>query len=332
MKKTTIYLCLSSVIIFILFLLGLMIGRYSISFVDFFKAIFNIDSSLNMQRSIINFRLSRTIVAALSGMSLTIAGFLYQELFQNKLISPNILGVSSGASVGAAIAIVLGLSSILVCLLSFLFGLITIFLTLLFATIFKNRVKLNLLLSGVIVSGLMISLLSFIKYSISNLTILADIIYWLMGSFAHVTMTNVWIMLPIVLICLMITLVISWRINIICLGRSQTLIKGINYDIYKYLIIGISTLLTSVTVASCGTIAWIGLIVPHIVRIIVKKNGKQTFWLCITFGGGLMILTDILSRSFTSSEIPLSAITSLFGIIAFVLIVVSRRKKISYYD
>ena len=327
MKNKKTIISASLLLFVIVFFLALMVGRYSISIGNFFKALFTNDPHFQTDRSvIITLRIPRTIVAGLTGIALSLSGLLYQETFQNKLTSPDLLGVSNGAGVGAALAIVIGLSSALISVLAFAVGILTVMTTVLIAKFFRNDSSTILLLSGIIVGGLMSSLLSLIKYFAGNEVKLASITYWLMGSFANAKMETVYILLPIVAVSTIFLLSISWRINIVALGREEAQTKGINYTLYRYLIIGIATLLTASTVAFSGTISWIGLVIPHIVRLIVGRNTRKTIPLCITFGGIFMIVVDILSRTFTSEEIPLSAVTGLFGTIIFVIILFLKRR------
>ena len=174
------------------------------------------------------------------------------------------------------------------------------------------------------------AILSFIKYMANPETQLSDITFWLMGSFADSSMQEVNILFPIVLISVIFLICISWRINVVALGKDEALSKGVNYYLYRTIIILIATLLTATSVAISGTISWIGLVIPHIVRLIVGKKTTRTIPLTCTFGGIFMILVDILSRTFTSAEIPLSAVTGLFGTVIFIsLLIINRRK---YYE
>ena len=331
MKKTLLFLVASILLFIAIFCIALMVGKYNIGLKEFFQAVFTADKTVKMERSIIiNLRLPRTIIAGLTGIALSISGLLYQEIFQNKLVSPDLLGVSHGAGAGAAFAIVLGFSSVFISFSAFIFGVATVFITLLVAKIFRNRASTILLLSGIIVGGFMQALLSLIKYFANPETQLSDITYWLMGSFADSTMQEVSILLPIVLISIIFLICISWRINVVALGKDEAIAKGINYYFYRTVIILIATLLTATSVAFSGTISWVGLVIPHIVRLIVGKNTTKTIPLTCTYGGIFMILVDILSRSFTSAEIPLSAVSGLFGTIIFIsLLIINRRK---YYE
>lgn len=329
-KKSLIFLLASLCCFVLVFFVALMIGQYTITSSDFFRAIFTNDESLAMQRSIIiNLRLPRTIMAALTGVGLALSGLLYQEVFQNKLTSPDLLGVSSGASVGAAIAILLGLSSALVSFFAFIFGVCTVLLTILVAKLFKNGHSITLILAGIIVGGFMSAALSMIKYFSDPTTTLATITYWLMGSFENATMKQVYTMLPIVTVSTTILLALSWRVNIVALGKEEAQTKGINYLFYKILLLGIATLLTAAGVAFNGTISWIGLVVPHLVRLVSGRDTRRSIPLTITFGSVFMIITDILARTFTAQEMPLSAITGLFGTVIFVVILTAKKSNLN---
>lgn len=323
---------LCSVAFVIVFVLALIVGRFEIPLKTFFKMLFAKDG-YEIERSImINLRLPRTIIAALTGLALSVSGLLYQETFQNKLVSPDLLGVSSGAGVGAAFAIVAGLSSFFISFLAFSLGILTVFTTLFVAKIFQNKSSTILTLSGIIVGGCMSAILSFIKYLADAETTLASITFWLMGSFEHSLMEDVYVLLPIVLVCSLIVLSIGYRINIVALGREEAQTKGINYRFYRTLVIIVATLLTASSVAFAGTIGWIGLVVPHIVRLMVGRDTRKTIPLCMIFGATFMIIADILSRTFTASEIPLSAVTGFFGTIIFVVILFIRRNTIHEND
>lgn len=291
------------------------------------------DGGYEVEKSIIlNLRLPRTVIAGIVGAALSVSGLLYQETFRNKLVSPDLLGVSSGAGVGAALAIIIGLPAFLISVLAFVFGVGTVLLTLFVAKVFRNNSSLILTLSGIIVGGLMGAVLSFIKYLADAETTLSSITFWLMGSFENSVMGDVWYLLPIAAVCLTVILLISYRINVVALGKEEAQTKGVNYKAYRILIIGIATLLTASSVALAGTISWIGLVIPHIVRLLVGRDATKTVPLSITLGASFMIISDILCRAFTASEIPISAITGFFGTIIFIVIMYARRKVLHEND
>ncbi len=331
--KTAVVLLVCLPIFLAAFAAGLSLGRFHIGFKVLIKALFTLESAYNTERAVIlNLRLPRTVIAALTGAALSVSGLLYQETFENKLVSPDLLGVSNGASVGAALAIVLGFSSATISAFAFVFGICAVAVTMLIYKAFRNASPGMLVMSGIIVSGLSSSLLSLVKYFSSDEAVLSSVTYWLMGSFENSTAKSVGFMLPIVVVCCAILLIIGWRVNLIALGGEEAVGKGVDYKFYRALIILVSTLLTAVTVAFCGVISWVGLVIPHIARLLVGRETSKSIPVCMAVGSIFMIVTDILSRTFTAAEIPLSAVTGLFGTIVFVAILIGRGKRVQTDD
>ncbi|MBN4083825.1 iron ABC transporter permease [Mycoplasma sp. CSL10137] len=324
-----ITILLSLLIIFI----SLCFGRYNINFNKFLQIIFG---KLNTENTIeynviLNLRLPRTLLAFMVGGALTLSGLIYQETFQNNLVSPSILGVSSGSSVGAGFAIVLGLSNVMwgmgVSFFAFIFGILTILITIFVSKMFKNTKTLSLILAGIIITGFMSSVISVIKTVANEQTQLPSIIFWLMGSFSEVKMYQVWIFMPIYIVSIIILFSIRWRINIISRGEEIAQSRGLNYKYYRWIIIIISTLLTASSIAVAGNITWIGLVIPNIIRIWLGKNTKTTIPFSITIGGSFMVIIDIISRTLTSGEIPISAISGIIGAILFAYILIVKKGK-----
>lgn len=274
----------------------------------------------------------RTLLALFVGIGLSVSGLVYQEIFQNRLVSPDILGVSSGASVGVALGLLIGLPLLSISFVGFIFGIGSMALTLLLARVFKNKNETILIMSGVIISGFMASILSIIKTIANTDTVLPNITYWLLGSFEKTVIKDVFIVAPIIIGGAIVLLVMRWKINIVSLGYEEATTKGINYKRYRVAIILIATLLTAASVAFAGVIGWVGLVIPHIVRMIIGRNTKYTIPLSITFGASFMILSDMLSRSIFQAEIPLSAVTGFIGVPIFILILVFSNNEVNRYD
>jgi len=331
--KVRLYAALSVIAFVTVFVTALAVGRYSLSLGDVMDFLLgNLPHDSNPYKVISELRLPRTIIAALVGIGLGLSGLLYQETFQNKLVSPDFLGVTSGACVGAAAAILLGLSATMISLLAFIAGVVTVMLTLALSKVFQNRSPTILLLSGIIIGGLMSALLAVIKYFADPDSTLSSITFWLMGSCEHTTMGDVAILLPIIATCAMVLVVLRWRINLVALGREEAQTKGLNYTLYRRAIILMATLMTASAVSIVGSVGWIGLVIPHMVRILVGRNTANTIPLTILFGGIFMILVDIISRSFTDAEVPLAAISGLFGTVIFIGILYIRRRTILESD
>jgi iron complex transport system permease protein len=322
-RKSNVTLILLMVVVFVV---ALMVGRYPISLRSMYDMLtgsrdYPVEASILM-----NLRLPRTIIAMLTGSALGLSGLVYQEVFRNKLVSPDFLGVSNGASVGAACAILLGLSSAWLSGLAFLVGVGAMVLTVFIAKSMRNHSPTILILSGIIVSSFMGATLSLLKYLVNDETKLATITYWLMGSFEYSLMGDVVILAPIIVLCSGILFAIRWRINILAQGPIEAQTQGLDYKKYRLIVILLATLMTASCVAFSGVIGWVGLVVPHIVRMHAGNNAKNTVPLVMTFGAVFMIVTDVLSRTFTGSEIPLSAITGFLGTPIFVYILLSKRR------
>ena len=264
-----------SIALFIaVFVLALWIGRYPLDFGDVIDYLTgNLSHSSNEYKVISELRIPRTIVAASVGIGLGLSGLLYQETFQNKLVSPDFLGVTSGACVGAAAAILLGFSAVMISIMAFVVGVVTVSLTLSLSKAFQNRSPTILLLSGIIIGGLMSAILSVIKYYADPDSVLSSITFWLMGSCENCTMKDVAVLLPMMACCSAILLAIRWRVNLVALGREEAQSKGLNYVAYRRLIIVLATLMTASAVSIVGSVGWIGLVIPHMVFQIVHQFG-----------------------------------------------------------
>lgn len=331
-KKYIKYLISSIILTIVLLILALLIGRYRISISSFFHAISG-NRDFDLEYNIITkLRLPRTLLALFVGIGLSVSGLVYQEIFQNRLVSPDILGVSSGASVGVALGLLIGLPLLSISFVGFIFGIASMALTLLLARVFKNKNETILIMSGVIISGFMSAILSIIKTIANTDTVLPNITYWLLGSFEKTVIKDVFIVAPIIIVGAIVLLVMRWKINIVSLGYEEATTKGINYKRYRVAIILIATLLTAASVAFAGVIGWVGLVIPHIVRMIIGRNTKYTIPLSITFGASFMILSDMLSRSIFQAEIPLSAVTGFIGVPIFILILVFSNNEVNRYD
>ena len=322
---TLIALC---AILVLLFFGSMCLGRYKISIGDIFK-FFTFQKIENISQRVIEYlRLPRTLIALLIGCSLAVSGAIYQSAFNNKLVSPDLLGVSSGASVGACFAILIGFSSALISVFAFIFGFIAVALTMLISKTFKNKSNIILILCGLAVGGLMSSLVGLMKYLADNEMKLAEMTFWLLGDLSNSTIKDFWIMLPITVIGCALALILSWRLNIISLGAKESKALGVNYKVTMSLLIIIATALTAVSVAIGGTIGWVGLVIPNIVRLSVGSNNKKVIPISILLGSIMMIVVDTIARSIAPNEIPLSIITGILGTPVFIFAIFKRRREI----
>lgn len=329
-KNFYILIGILSLLIIVLFFVSMCVGRYLIPISDVFKY-FTFQNINSTSSKVIEYlRIPRTLIAILVGASLSVSGAIYQSTFNNKLVSPDLLGVSSGASVGACLSILLGLSAPLIGLASFIFGFIAVILTLLISRSFRNNSNVVLILCGLAVGGLMSSLVGLLKYLADDEMKLAEMTFWLLGDISKVTINDFYIMLPITIVGCALAIILSWRLNIISLGEKESKALGVNYKINMGLLIVIATTLTAISVAVSGTIGWIGLVIPNVVRLIIGSNNKKVIPLSILIGSIMMVVVDMLARSLAPNEIPLSVITGIIGTPIFIVSIYKRRRDLRW--
>ena len=258
-------------------------------------------------------RFPRTMATVIVGAALALSGVVYQGIFKNPLVSPDFLGVSSGACVGAAIAILLSLSAGLVQVFAFFGGILAVTLTLLIPKLLRSDSNIMLVLAGIIVGGAMSSILGFIKYIADPETQLAAITYWQLGSFAYVDNKAVLSVLPLSIAAAVILLMMAWWINILSLGEQEAQSLGANVSLLRGVCIVCSTILTAGAVCISGTIGWVGLVIPHFGRMMVGSDNRTLLPACCFIGGIFMLLVDTVTRIIGPAEMPVSILTGIIG-------------------
>lgn len=321
-KKIILFLAL--LILPCVMVIALTCGRIDLSVNDVIQALFFNGNSFTTN-IIYNLRLPRIIGAVVIGAALSVSGMAFQNLFQNPLVSPDLLGVSYGASAGAASAILLGLGNSLIQLFSFAGGIIAVVLTLLIPFFTRKRGTLILVLSGIIISGFMQSIIGLLKYLADPDSQLQNIVYWQLGSIAKVDFSNLVSVLPTLVIGLIIIFIFRWHLTVLSLGDLTSFTQGINVVRDRIFIIIGATLLTSGSICLSGTIGWIGLIIPHIARILIGEDSHYSLPLSAILGAEFLLLIDTLARTLSSGEIPLSILTGFIGAPIFVYILIKRR-------
>lgn len=323
-----ILLLLSSVAFFVV---SISIGRAGIT-----NPIIVIGSLLDrtndyaqMLRILQNIRIPRAMASFMVGACLSVSGLVYQTTFNNKLVSPDILGVSSGCCVGAGLAILFGLSAGMIRLWAFAFGFVSVMIAIMLPKLFRNYSALTLVLSGIIVGSFMDSILALVKYIADRSEKLADIVFWIMGSLVGIQIDEVLVSFVICLIPFIILIVIGWRINVISLGAEEAQSLGLNYRRTRLIIIACATLLTANCVSICGSIGWIGLVIPHIARAFVGDDARVSMPVAAVAGGLFLMIVDTLSRIISVNEVPLSIITGFVGAIIYTIVLAKRGRYIS---
>lgn len=282
----------------------------------------------NITNVIENLRIPRIIAAILVGAALSVSGAAYQGVFKNQLVSPDLLGVSAGACVGAATAIIFDLSLIWIQIFAFGFGLAAVAITLAIPKMMGRTSTLMLVLSGIIVSGLMGSIIGFLKYVADPETKLPDIVYWQLGSLAKLDSENLKFIAPVMIICAILLIAMSWRINLLSLGDESAARLGVNVAFERAIVIICATLLTACSVCISGIVAWVGLLMPHLARMLVGANNIKSMPASIFMGAIFLLFVDTLARSISVSEVPLGVLTGFIGTVFFVW-VLWRNKKVA---
>ena len=266
-----------------------------------------------MAAAVWNIRLPRVILSVLVGMSLAAAGSAYQGVFQNPMASPDVLGASAGAGFGAALAILLGASSIFIMLGAFVLGMVTVALVFLVSSRAKGDRVLGLVLSGMMISTLFQSGTSFLKLVADPSNQLPQITYWLMGSLSGAKWGDVtFAVIPMVLGWIPL-LLLRWQLNVITMGDDEAKTLGIQPQRLRFWIVICSTLITAAAVAVSGMIGWVGLVIPHIMRRLVGNDYRYLMPASMLGGGIFLLVVDNISRSVTASGIPIGILTAFIG-------------------
>lgn len=322
-------------VLFILaFLTSFMVGRYGVSISDVFRVfsskLFGTVSGVPemIETIVLKVRTPRILGAVLVGGALSVSGTAYQGLFKNPMASPDILGASSGAAFGAAIAILLSFSFAGIQVSAFLFGLLATALTF-FISVSVSRGKdvlLILVLSGMVISTLFSSFITMVKYVADPFSKLPEITYWLMGGLNSVTTQDIKaVILPMVLGFTLLIL-FRWKLNTMAFGDEEAKSMGVDTTQVRYVIIFASTLLVAASVSISGIVGWVGLVIPHLTRLLVGPNLKILVPASFLVGSIYLLVIDSIVRTAFSIEIPLGILTSIIGAPFFVFLLRKRKK------
>lgn len=258
-------------------------------------------------------RLPRIIAAALVGSALSCAGSVYQGMFKNPMVSPDILGASAGAGFGAALAIFLDLSSIGIIASAFICGLLAVGIALVTTLRYRYNPTLGLVLAGIMISSLFSAATSFIKLVADPTNQLPAITYWLMGSLANIRLKDLYLLCPCVLLGTLPLWLLRWRLNILTQSDEEAKSLGVNVKLLRLVVILCATLMSAACVAVSGMIGWVGLVIPHFARKLVGCDYKNLLPGTLFMGGTFMLLVDNVARSTATSEIPIGILTAFIG-------------------
>ncbi len=332
-KKNTMRFSVLIIFFLICFFVSFMLGRYPIYPPELIKILLSKVIAVEptwkpeMETILFQVRMPRIIMACVVGAALSCAGAAFQGIFQNPMVSPDVLGVSAGASFGAAMAISFSFGYFGISLCSFGFGLLTVCLVYIISSHVKNNPVLGLVLTGMMVGSLFSSATSFLKLIADPNDVLPAITYWLMGSLASIRQQDVLFASPPIIIGIIPIFLWRWKINILTMGDEEAQTMGVNAGKLRVYIILCATLITAASVSVSGMIGWVGLIIPHFARMIVGCDYRSMLPASMLLGASYLLIVDNFARLMSTSEIPLGILTAFVGAPFFLYLILREGKK-----
>jgi len=296
------------------------VGRYPVAFADLLRVAWawaggapqGLDPTITTV--VLQIRGPRVIAALLVGAGLAAAGAAYQNLFRNPLVSPDILGVSAGAAVGAVLGIFLSLGIVAIQSMAFAGGLAAVGLVYVVArTVRGHDPLLVLVLAGVVLGSLLGACVALMKYLADPYNQLPAITFWLLGSLASTDPRDLWSAAPLMLAGLLPLWLLRWRINVLSLDDEEARALGVSTGRIRLAVIIGATLMTSAAVAISGVIGWIGLVIPHFARLLTGPDFSRLLPVSVLLGAGFLLAVDTLARTMANIEVPLGVLTAFVG-------------------
>lgn len=308
-------------------LVSFALGKYSVSPAELaegigrhFQGEITTNAELSLDKIIFNIRIPRILLVVFVGAALSAAGASFQGMFRNPLVSPDLLGASAGAGLGACIGLLLGWSVVLTQLMAFATGLLAVGIAVFMNRMVKYDRLLGLVLGGILVSTLFQAGTSIVKLCADVNDKLPSITYWLMGSFSGSNQRDLLIAILPMFVGFALILSQRWRLNVLSLGEDEARSLGVNTKRTRLIVIVAATLLTSVSVAVSGVIGWIGLIIPHLARALVGPDHRKLIPAAMILGSSYLLIVDDIARCALSMEIPIGILTALLGVPFFAII------------
>jgi len=333
MSRASWWLGLPSLALFLLFLAAFAVGQFPVAPHDLGAVLWakltGTPSGVppTVETVIWQIRLPRIAAAVLIGAALAAAGATYQGLFRNPLVSPDILGVAAGAGLGAALGIFMGLTVAAVQVLAFAGGLGAVLVVYLIGTAMRGRDPiLVLVLAGVAMGTLLGSAISLVKVFADPYNQLPAITFWLLGSLTSIAMPDLRAVLPAILIGLVPLYLLRWRMNLMSLGDEEARALGTETRVLRAVFIAAATLITSAAVSVSGIIGWIGLIIPHMARLLAGPEFSRLLPAAMLLGAGYLLAVDTLARTMAAIEVPIGILTAFIGAPFFLWLLATARR------
>ena len=317
----------------LLSLLAVTVGQYPVSLGEVAAAFFRYaggtasEAGGQIDTVLFSVRIPRIVAALMVGAALAAAGTVYQGLFRNPLVSPDILGVSTGAGLGAALGILMSMPVVMTQALAFAGGLGTVALVYAVATAVRgHEPMLVLVLAGVVLGALAGASISLVKILADPYDQLPAITFWLLGSLAAIQPNEVWSAFPWVAVGLLPLVLLRWRVNLLTLGDEEATALGINPRRLRMVLVVAATLMTASVVAISGVIGWVGLVMPHIARLVVGPNFDRLLPTAMILGAGYLLIVDTVARTMTETETPIGILTAFVGAPVFLWLLATGRR------
>jgi len=315
----------AAVVLVVAFFVAFVVGRYNVSPLDAIKVlisrVFPIEQTWPdiVETVMLQIRLPRILGAILVGAGLSIAGASFQGLFRNPLVSPDILGVASGAGFGAALGIIVwGGNPVVIQVTAFIFSLVAVAISYAVSRVVRSNPTLTLILAGLAIAALFTALLSFMKYVADPFDELPAIVFWMMGSLSGIGMSDLFVVAIPMLGSIAILILLRWRINVLAMGEEEALSLGVDTKKFQILIIICATLVTASAVSISGIIGWVGLVIPHIGRMLVGPSHQKLLPISILLGAAYLLVIDTVTRTAFPMELPIGILTAIMGVPFFI--------------
>jgi iron complex transport system permease protein len=317
----------------LLFVISFSVGRYPIDINELLRLLWSSVSGApsglpsTVETVVFKVRGPRVLASMVVGAALAASGAVYQGLFRNPLVSPDILGVSSGAALGAVLGIYFSFGVIGIQSLAFAVGLVAVTAVYLIGSFLRHHDPiLTLVLAGVVIGTLLSSIVGLIKYLADPYNQLPAITFWLLGSLTGITAPDLWAILPAIAIGLVPLYLLRWRINVLTLGDEEAQALGVDTERIRLVVIAAATLMTAAAVSVSGIIGWIGLLIPHFARLLVGPDFARLLPAAMILGAGYLLGVDTLARTIATIEVPLGVLTAFIGTPFFLWVLAAAQK------
>ncbi|SUA52438.1 Probable ABC transporter permease protein HI_1471 [Oligella ureolytica] len=309
---------------------GLVAGRYNISYPEVFsilyRGVLGLGSGSIQELVVLNVRLPRILLAGITGAGLAISGVALQTLFRNPLVSPKVLGLSSGSALGGTLAILIGISGPMLMGATFITAFGALFLVVFISNV-AGRTLMTIVLAGIVIDALFAAGVSLVQFVADPEDSLPAIVFWLMGSFATASWNKVALTSIPLIVGIFLLNQMRFRIAVLAMGDDEAQAFGIKVKQSRLMVFGLVSLVIGTCVTASGVVGWVGLVIPHMARLLVGEDQFKLYPTTIILGATFMIFIDTLARSLVAAEIPLGVLTALIGAPVFVYLLCTRKRR-----